>query len=276
MNLGDSYCNSDKWGGGGANTGKHTKSTDGEVPSWTAVRRKWAGIPGLKPKDLVGIPWMVAFALRADGWYLRSEIIWAKTNPMPESIKDRPTKSHEQIFLLSKQARYYYDADAIAERAVCDRIRGPALHADLVSTNGNSGLSRAVYANASSKHLAADKQSGQRRLAESVTAARQRTGDHDQPFGEKRNKRDVWQMNSQPTPDAHFATFPLELPETCILAGCPPDGLVLDPFCGAGTTGLAALKHGRRFLGIELNPEYVAISMRRLERHYSLFGQEIS
>ena len=117
LNIGDSYCNSDKWGGVGANTGKHTREPDGTPASWKAVRRKWANVPGIKPKDLVGIPWMLAFALHADGWWLRQDIVWSKPNPMPESGEDRCTKAHEYLFLLSKNDRYYYDADAIKEDA---------------------------------------------------------------------------------------------------------------------------------------------------------------
>jgi DNA modification methylase len=124
LNLGDSYHNADKWGGGGANTGKHTRAPDGSVASWKAVRRRWAGEPGLKPKDLIGIPWRVAFALQADGWYLRSDIIWSKPNPMPESVRDRPTKAHEYVFLMSKSARYFFDAEAVKESAA-DPLRAP-------------------------------------------------------------------------------------------------------------------------------------------------------
>ena len=188
---------------------------------------------GLKPKDLIGIPWRVAFALQADGWWLRSDIIWAKPNPMPESVRDRPTKAHEYIFLLSKNAKYYYDAEAIKEESVCDRLRGPALHA-CPDTNGNSALAR-------------------------------------RESGGVRNRRSVWTVATYPVKDAHFATYPPDLIEPCILAGCPPDGTVLDPFAGSGTTGLAAIRHGRRFLGIELSAEYIEIHHKRLREKFPLW-----
>ena len=183
--------------------------------------------PGLKPKDLIGIPWRVAFALQADGWYLRQDIIWHKPNPMPESVRDRCTKSHEYIFLFAKSERYYFDNVAIKEPATCDRVRGPALHGDLKSTNGNGGLSR-------------------------------REPD------DFRNRRSVWTVPTKAFGGAHFATFPPDLIEPCILAGAPADGMVLDPFNGAGTTGLVALRNGRRYIGCELNPEYATMAERRI------------
>ena len=189
----------------------------------------------LKPKDLIGIPWRVAFALQADGWYLRSDIIWHKPNPMPESVKDRPTKAHEYIFLLSKSQKYYYDAEAIKEPEVCGRMRGPANHPDTKSTNGNGGLAR-----------------------------RKSTG--------TRNKRTVWTVATKPFKGAHFATFPPELIEPCVLSGCPEGGVVLDPFSGAATTGIVVLKYGRKYVGIELNPEYVEMSKRRIMDDNPLFN----
>ena len=183
----------------------------------------------MKPKDLVGIPWMLAFALRADGWYLRQEIIWAKPNPMPESVTDRCTKSHESILLLAKSEKYYCDMGAIKEPATCDRMRGPALHRDIVSTNGNGGLSR-----------------------------REMTSD--------RNKRSVWTVATTPYKGAHFATFPTALIEPCILAGAPAGGVVLDPFFGSGTTGEVAQQLGRKFIGCELNPTYKPLQDGRLSQ----------
>jgi DNA modification methylase len=206
-------------------------------------------IAGLKPKDLVGIPWRVAFALQADGWYLRSDIIWAKPNPMPESIKDRPTKAHEYIFLLSKSARYFYDAEAINEpqkedertRRLIERERGIAtrytLRRDIPHGQpvpGKNGCARSVEA--------------RQALALKGT----------------RNRRTVWEIASCPFPEAHFATFPPKLIEPCILAGCPVGGTVLDPFCGAATTGVVARRLGRDFVGVELNPTYVAMGERRI------------
>lgn len=197
----------------------------------------------VKPKDLIGIPWRVAFALQADGWYLRSDIIWAKKNCMPESVQDRPTRSHEYIFLLSKAERYFYDADAIKESASAD-----------------SG-----YAKQRAKGIDT--------WAYGRTAGGNTTNGIGGTFGDgvTRNKRSVWTVATQPFPDAHFATFPEELPETCIKAGSRPGDTVLDPFCGAGTTGLVALHLGRKFIGIELNPEYRAMAIRRIEDSAPLF-----
>lgn len=182
---------------------------------------------GLKHKDLIGIPWMLAFALRADGWYLRQDIIWHKPNPMPESVTDRCTKAHEYVFLLSKSPRYFYDAEAAKEPAVCDRMRGPAEHRDKKMTNGNGGLSR-------------------------------------REPQETRNRRSVWSIATRPYKGAHFATFPPALIEPCILAGSRPSDIVLDPFMGSGTTAAVAIEHGRQFIGCELNPEYKPLQDERI------------
>jgi DNA modification methylase len=179
---------------------------------------------GYKPKDLIGVPWTVAFALRAAGWYLRSDIIWAKPNPMPESITDRPTSAHEHIFLLSKSSRYFYDYEAIREDAVSDHP----------SSRGQ---------------------------VEGWT-----------DIGGRRNRRNVWTVPSQPYLGAHFATFPPKLINPCIRAGCPVEGTVLDPFSGAGTTGIVALRHIRSYIGIELNPEYVELSRNRIRDDAPLFN----
>jgi len=188
---------------------------------------------GLKPKDLIGIPWMVAFALRADGWYLRQDIIWHKPNPMPESVKDRCTKAHEYIFLLAKSQKYYYDADGIAE---------PSIHAGEIITNTADG-----------KNMQMGKFS------------QTRTGF----IGEvevkpTRNRRSVWTVTTKPFKEAHFATFPPDLIEPCILAGSAKGDTVLDPFNGAGTTGMVAIKHGRDYVGIELNADYIEMTRARL------------
>ncbi len=224
LNLGDSYS-------GGANSGGANSGTTNGPP----VRIKNLPIKrgeGIKPKDLIGIPWMVAFALRADGWFLRSDIIWHKPNPMPESVTDRPTKAHEYLFLLSKQARYFYDHEAIRE----DDSGRP-------SGNGFVREHRLTY------------------LDDDGTAR----GNTDQwEPGCGRNKRDVWSVTSQPFSGAHFATFPPKLIEPCILAGAPEGGVVLDPFAGAGTTGLVALRHNRSFVGCELNPEYAELARDRI------------
>jgi DNA modification methylase len=192
-------------------------------------------IPGLKPKDLVGIPWRVAFALQADGWWLRSDIVWAKPNPMPESVTDRPTKSHEYVFLLAKGERYHYDAAAVAEAGTG---RAP----------GNKGPHKyaAAYDAGDERHRTA---SGLERIREGY---------------ERRNRRTVWTVATEPFPGAHFATMPQALVEPCVLAGSRAGDMVLDPFTGSGTVGVVALRHGRRFVGLELNPEYVAMARARI------------
>jgi len=221
LNLGDTYAA----GGMGAGSGKQLTNRGTSVGGHMDKPRK--APEGLKPKDLIGIPWRVAFALQADGWYLRQDIIWHKPNPMPESVRDRCTKAHEYVFLLSKSERYYFDAEAIKEPAVCDRMRGPAEHPDKKSTNGNAGLGRR----------------------------------EPQPF---RNRRSVWTVATKPFKGAHFATFPPDLIEPCVLAGCPAGGAVLDPFGGAGTTGLVADRLGRDAILLELNPEYAAMAEARI------------
>lgn len=228
LNLGDSYANDGKWGG--SSGGKHATALHGN----TGIGRQKV-TTGLKPKDLVGIPWRVAFALQADGWYLRSDIIWSKPNPMPESVRDRPTKAHEYVFLLSKDERYHYDADAIAEEAT---------HAG-----------RVVKATGGDAKNAAMGRYGQTR-----------TGfvERDNKVGDTRNARSVWTIATKPFPGAHFATFPPELAERCILAGCPKGGTVLDPFAGSGTTGMVATGHGRHAVLIELNPDYAELIRERI------------
>jgi len=228
LNLGDSY----------AGSGKGGQSEEKRSENWQPQYGNKGKRYGLKPKDLIGIPWMVAFALRADGWYLRSDIIWHKPNCMPESCKDRPTKSHEYMFLLSKGKKYYYDAEAISEDAINTKMPGKNMR-DTRETygpqnGGNSGL---------------------RDLKQ-----RYKSGD----WPTKRNKRTVWTIPTRPYKGAHFATFPEALVEPCILAGCPEGGICLDPFFGAGTTGLVAKKLGRRFIGIELNEAYIGMAQKRV------------
>lgn len=266
LNLGDTYCNSDKWGGGGANTGKHSVDGNGKAPSWSGVRRKWGKIEGLKPKDLAGIPWMVAFALRADGWYLRADIIWHKPNAMPESVRDRPTKSHEYLFLLSKSERYFYDSAAIREPA----------------KKGDAGSF--FDAGKTAVHQLGRSQPTERRKAKALVGSHGTMGHDgngmrmpekwDNPAG--RNKRSVWSVSTQPYPEAHFATFPTRLIEPCILAGSRPGDVVLDPFVGAGTTLLVAKQFSRRGLGIELNPAYIQLAQKRLAQGSFNFTNEVS
>ena len=249
LNLGDSYAGS--WGnyaptGQGGQRPKNTERWQREAYEGKADWRPPTSnkLEGLKPKDLVGIPWMVAFALRADGWYLRSDIIWHKPNTMPESVRDRPTKAHEYIFLLSKSERYFYDADSIREPLSEQRAK----QAGKLVDPGNDAKKR-------KKQIEHDKKRG--------------SGGHFDghkwqmnPLG--RNKRSVWTVATKPFKEAHFATFPPELPEICIKAGCPEGGTVLDPFAGAGTTLFVAEQLGRNSIGIELNPEYYEIIRRRM------------
>lgn len=253
LNLGDSYYSPTATQGRNESRSPTTSAHHGgsaiEAASSKSFTRR---IDGLKPKDLLGIPWMVAFALRADGWYLRSEIIWAKPNPMPESVTDRPTKAHEQIFLLAKQPRYYYDADAIREPHV-DRneSRLAALQRHGAGAKGQPApgatLPVSPYAH------------------QEVHRGLPGVGTTRGAFNESgRNKRTVWTVPSQPFAGAHFATFPPRLIEPCVLAGAPEGGLVLDPFNGAGTTGLVAVRNGRRYIGIELNPEYAELARDRI------------
>lgn len=236
LNLGDSYAHSgcgardaERWPKQARNDHmpQHAKrgrrlATVGEIDGkhhtrgGEAVPQERIRVAGLKPKDLVGIPWRVAFALQADGWWLRSDVIWSKPNPMPESVRDRPTRAHEYLFLLTKGESYFYDAGAVAEPA------SPALN-DRWDAARDAGA-----------------------------------------IAPTRNKRSVWTIGSQPFPDAHFAVMPEALAEPCVLAGSGWGATVLDPFAGSGTVGVVALKHGRSFLGIDLNLAYAAMARERI------------
>lgn len=227
LNLGDSYWNTNgfaradkNWQRNGRN---NAPANDRTLPKHEI----------LKVKDLVGIPWRVAFALQADGWYLRQDIIWHKPNPMPESVTDRCTKAHEYIFLLSKSARYYYDADAIKE---------PSIWAE----DNRSGLGNIRY--------------GGKRNGDPGTGQ-----DSFVTITENRNRRSVWTVTTKPFKEAHFATFPPDLIEPCALAGCPESGIILDPFMGAGTTAVVAKKNHRQFIGVELNPAYIEMAVKRID-----------
>ena len=241
LNLGDSYNGS---GGDHKKGGKNDAGFQSNVMHGVQPKR----LNNLKPKDLVGIPWRVAFALQADGWYLRSDIIWHKPNPMPESVQDRPTKSHEYIFLLTKSPHYYYDADAIREPHTWEESkprtsgmeRNAQKYRDKVYGGGGSGFAG---------HNGTRKADG---------------SSLNHPLG--KNKRDVWTINTKSFPEAHFATFPEKLIDTCIKAGSKENDIVLDPFSGAGTTGVVACKLNRTYIGIELNPEYAEMSKNRLAR----------
>ncbi len=266
LNLGDSYANDGKWGG--STGGKHVTALHGDTGAGRGKRDT-----GLKPKDLVGIPWRVAFALQADGWYLRSDVIWSKPNPMPESVTDRPTKAHEYIFLLTKSARYYFDAEAVREAAESgpsdlrkmaegrERIGGivkeqtdPLLKASALT---NIGRKRSVGGRPLDRERnVVGREDGFTRMpgGESEWAENGRAG---------RNLRSVWTIATQPYPGAHFATFPEKLVEPCVKAGCPSDGVVLDPFAGSGTVGRVANRLGRRAVLIDLSADYIDQAMLR-------------
>ncbi|MFG9966929.1 DNA-methyltransferase [Pseudomonas paraeruginosa] len=230
VNMGDSYA-----GGGGGNYSKSVKQTGhGEHITNVRNRGSWLDSAGVKAKDLMGIPWRLAFALQDDGWYLRQDIIWHKPNPMPESVRDRCTKAHEYVFMLSKSPRYYYDHEAVKEDAVSDHPSG----------NGFKRDARESYKNLDGTARGNDEQW---------------TG-----VGGKRNRRSVWTVPTAGFKGAHFATFPPDLIRPCVLAGAPRGGLVLDPFGGAGTTALVAMQEGRRSVLLELNPEYASIARHRL------------
>lgn len=249
LNLGDSYAGN-VCGGSSPQGGASARP---KVDATMYAQRSTP--PGLKAKDLVGIPWRVAFALQADGWYLRSDIIWSKPNPMPESVTDRPTKSHEYVFLMSKSERYFYDADAIKEKAAYPN--GANSPQSIASPYGQGFTRNAAKVGDGRKDLRSDVESRHRA---SIPGGQSMQAE---PDG-RRNKRSVWTIATAPFSEAHFATFPPELPELCIKAGCPVGGTVLDPFSGAGTTALVADRLQRNAIGIELNPEYAAMSERRI------------
>lgn len=245
LNLGDSYA-----GGGRGGDPKHRKGDN----SADATAQSYKGLPS---KNLIGIPWRVAFALQADGWYLRQDIIWHKLNPMPESVTDRCTKAHEYIFLLSKSQRYYFDHDAIKEQAVTNEARPAGVVRDRIYAYDSK---QAQLRNA--RKLA---QAAVNRTGGLITGGVKRST-LGIPAPETRNRRSVWTITTKPYKGAHFATFPPDLIKPCILAGAPEDGVVLDPFIGSGTTAYVAKQLGRRYFGIELNPEYTKLAEERLNK----------
>jgi DNA modification methylase len=233
LNLGDTYC-----GAGNKETHFDPKNPKGRTGQKKVKNQQ---IPGIKAKDLCGIPWQIAFALRDAGWYLRQEIIWSKTNAMPESVTDRCVKAHESVFLFAKSQRYYFDYKAIREPAVDGRKGG--IH------KGSAKYTRPMTPGGSVQTL----NRGNRRRCQ---------WENGKPL---RNKRSVWTIPTQPLKEAHFAAFPRALAEPCILAGCPPGGIVLDPFMGSGTTAVVARAPGRQYVGFELNPKYIAIAEKRIK-----------
>jgi DNA modification methylase len=239
LNLGDSY-----WNGGAQKRDGGHDFVDGGKPKLLAAKGsilqpKLAPIDGWKPKDLCGIPWRVAFALQADGWYLRSDIIWHKPNPMPESVTDRPTKAHEYLFLLSKQERYFYDVESIREKAIEGEDLGLLRGRSFVDGNNVAWHAPSIQ-------------------------ARQNNGVDSRTAGNGfRNKRSVWTVPTSPYAEAHFATYPPDLIKPCILAGSRAGDTILDPFGGSGTTGMVAIELGRKAMLIELNPEYIKLIEQR-------------
>mgnify|MGYP000682791252 FL=1 len=246
VNMGDSYTS-------GGRT--HERDPDGKNRAVGLGARRIDTPEYLKPKDLIGIPWMMAFALRYDGWYLRQGVIWSKPNPMPESVTDRCTKAHEDIFLLSKSPRYYFDNDAIREPWEGEAAKAVAMGSKEVGQRGINASAR-------------------RGLADNQTTQFKKQG-HSGYFGADgkcllnplgANKRSVWKVATRAYKGAHFATYPEELVEPMVLAGCPPGGIVLDQFFGSGTTGAVAQRLGRQFIGIELNDAYKPLQDERLRQ----------
>lgn len=235
LNIGDSYATRS-----GSQPPTNTRNQCGHTAKQVPT--------GYKYKDLIGIPWLLAFALRADGWHLRADIIWHKPNAMPESCKDRPTRAHEYVFLLSKSERYYYDAEAVKEPAV----GFPGSQNPNARRRGNTKTFRG--GNAYTHDQAKENGAGIKRQSHGLVP--NESG--------KRNRRSVWTIATRPYKGAHFATFPEELARPCILAGSRPGDTVLDPFMGSGTTGAVAVQEGRDFIGIDINPEYTKMSKQRI------------
>lgn len=265
LNLGDSYAGS--WGAQSRPNGNDLKSTlEGGSPlsaRQILAHPKETGTgslkhtPGLKVKDLIGLPWRVAFALQEDGWYLRQDVIWAKPNPMPESVKDRCTKAHEYLFLLSKNERYYFDQEAIKEpRVAGDRGSSFVSEQDMATKRGLGKGPRSVRVPAGWK-------TGAGSHGTIHAEGREQTVSYVDDTFTRRNKRSVWTIPTQAYPEAHFATFPEKLVEPCLLAGSRRGDLVLDPFAGSGTTLKVATLHGRHGVGIELNPAYCRLAHAR-------------
>lgn len=286
LNIGDSYCSTAP----GTRNAPQTKGSKTEAGQWANARPKTP--EGMKPKDLIGIPWMLAFALRADGWYLRQDIIWHKPNPMPESVRDRCTKAHEYLFLLSKSERYYFDTEAMQEPAAAssvarwsqdiasqrgsDRVPGKTngtmkavggpRRRDSFDRSGNPVASHVIPGQSAAQHRARKQDSTNESAVPGATphGGIHREGSEREP--QTRNRRSVWTVATKPYSGAHFAVFPEELIQPCILAGAAGGGIVLDPFFGSGTTGQVAQALGRKFVGCEINPAFKPLQDERLRQ----------
>lgn len=247
LNLGDSYARAGGWSNNNGLDGVSREESKRAKSNMTGVGSKSQKLPkGVKEKDMIGIPWRVAFALQADGWYLRQDIIWAKPNPMPESVRDRCTKSHEYIFMLSKSPKYYYDHEAVKE---------PATSGDTRKPHGR----------------------GQASIGGRTASGARNNSEKNEGNLQSRNRRSVWTVSTRPYKGAHFATFPPDLIEPCILAGCPEGGTVLDPFGGSGTTAGVAVAHNRNAVICELSPEYAKLIPERVDwikRYYLKRGAQ--
>ncbi|UBM23350.1 site-specific DNA-methyltransferase [Pseudomonas sp. p1(2021b)] len=287
VNMGDSYASGGRGGGGSymAERGDGAWQGKGEATGWRSAP------PGWKHKDLMGMPWRLAFALQDDGWYLRQDIVWAKPNPMPESVRDRCTKAHEYLFLLSKSPKYFFDQDAIREPAnltgkgSASTFRGGA-YVDGSTFDNSNGGTRTVSGNVVPRNngvgwghgydadpkprTVGSKRNSFARETKYSSGEHGQTGQH-RPgrehinYDTTRNKRSVWTVATNGFKGAHFATFPPDLIRPCVLAGSPRGGMVLDPFGGAGTTALVAMQEGRQSVICELNPEYAALARQRLD-----------
>lgn len=264
LNIGDSYAATSK-NRTEAQASNGTGLQGGLFTQFAILRQQSKVVDGLKPKDMVGIPWRVAFALQADGWYLRQDIVWSKPNVMPESVRDRCTKSHEYIFLLSRCPRYHFNQEAIKEPA------SPDTHARYA--RGRSGDHKWADGGPGNQTLATSMEHMRKpgvnpKAAQNANGSRQNASFSEavKDIVDERNKRSVWTVPTHGFPGAHFATFPPKLIEPCILAGCPAGGVVLDPFLGSGTTAAVAQRLGCKCVGIELNEKYIELATKRLRQ----------
>lgn len=295
LNLGDSYASSGK-NRTEKQASEKTTLNGSLTTQFQILKQQNKIINGLKPKDLVGIPWMVAFALRSAGWYLRQDIIWSKPNPMPESVTDRCTKSHEYIFLLTKSDKYYYNQEAIRvplkdesiarlaqdieQQKGSDRVPGKSNGPMKAVIKGHRVGGNGKYTESGdAKHRTKSGKDWAPIMAGSAQINNGRSGFYDNdvksPVRPTANKKSVWTVSTKPFKEAHFATFPEDLITPCILAGCPKDGVVLDPFMGAGTTALVAKSNDRNFIGFELNQKYIEIAENRLKQKFGMFHKSI-